>query len=80
MQVLTSPRKFKVESLKDKFYQLLPVEFSRKEAIEVAASLNIKSRTADKYLFELTPTLLVKNDQYGKYKKQTLQCIQQIIH
>jgi len=36
------------------------VEFSRKEAIELAGKLNIKARTADKYLAELTPSLLQK--------------------
>ncbi|RPH32278.1 MAG: hypothetical protein EHM93_09875 [Bacteroidales bacterium] len=39
--------------MKDKFYNLLPNEFTRKEAIEIAAKLNIKPRTADKYLYEL---------------------------
>jgi hypothetical protein len=78
LQLLTSPKKMKQETMKDRFYNLLPDEFLRKEAIEIAAKLNIKPRTADKYLNELTPLNLLKDPVYGKYKKQNMQSVQSV--
>jgi hypothetical protein len=69
-------KKLKPETMKDKFYSLLPIEFTRKEAVEIAAKLNIKPRTTDKYLSELTPSHLSKDPVYGKYKKQSMQSLQ----
>lgn len=76
LQLLTTPRKQKQDTMQDKFYQLLPTEFTRKEAVEIAAKINIKPRTADKYLTQLTPTFLTKDNAYGKYRKQTVQSVQ----
>lgn len=78
LQLNTMSKKLKPETMKDKFYNLLPDEFTRKEAIDIAAKLNIKPRTADKYLYELTPSLLSKDPAYGKYKKQSMQSLQSI--
>lgn len=78
LQLMTTSKKLKQETMKDKFYNLLPDEFLRKEAIEIAAKLNIKPRTADKYLNELTPSNLLKDPVYGKYKKQNMQSVQSV--
>jgi hypothetical protein len=78
LQLLTSPKKMKQETMKERFYNLLPDEFLRKEAIEIATKLNIKPRTADKYLNELTPSNLIKDPVYGKYKKQNMQSVQSV--
>jgi hypothetical protein len=69
LQLCTMSKNQKPETMKDKFYSLLPVEFTRKEAVEIAAKLNIKPRTTDKYLSELTPSHLTKDPLYGRYKK-----------
>jgi hypothetical protein len=78
LQLATTSKKMKQETMKDRFYNLLPDEFLRKEAIEIAAKLNIKPRTADKYLNELTPSNLLKDPVYGKYKKQNMQSVQSV--
>jgi hypothetical protein len=72
------PKKLKPETMKDKLYSLLPIEFTRKEAVEIASKLNIKPRTTDKYLYELTPSHLSKDPVYGKYKKQSMQSMQSV--
>ncbi len=76
LQLITMPKKLKPETMKDKFYNSLPIEFTRKEAVEIAGKLNIKPRTTDKYLAELTPSQLTKDPVYGKYKKQSMQSMQ----
>jgi hypothetical protein len=78
LQLITMPKKLKPETMKDKFYSLLPTEFTRKEAVLIAEKLNIKPRTTDKYLAELTPSHLTKDPVYGKYKKQSLQSMQSV--
>jgi hypothetical protein len=75
LQLITMPKKLKPETMKDRFYNSLPIEFTRKEAVEIAGKLNIKPRTTDKYLAELTPSQLTKDPVYGKYKKQSMQSI-----
>jgi hypothetical protein len=78
LQLCTMPKKLKPETMKDKLYSLLPNEFTRKEAVEIGSKLNIKPRTIDKYLFELTPSHLSKDPMYGKYKKQSMQSMQSV--
>jgi len=78
LQLCTMSKNLKPETMKDKFFSLLPLEFTRKEAVEIAAKLNIKPRTTDKYLSELTPSQLSKDPVYGKYKKQSLQSMQSV--
>lgn len=78
LQLCTMSKKIKPETMKDKLYSLLPVEFTRKEAVEIATKLNIKPRTTDKYLSELTPSHLSKDPMYGKYKKQSMQSMQSV--
>jgi hypothetical protein len=78
LQLCTMSKKLKPETMKDKFYSLLPTEFTRKEAVIIAEKLNIKPRTTDKYLAELTPAHLTKDPVYGKYKKQSMQSMQSV--
>jgi hypothetical protein len=78
LQLCTMTKKLKPETMKDKLYSLLPIEFTRKEAIEIGSKLNIKPRTTDKYLYELTPSHLSKDPAYGKYKKQSMQSMQSV--
>jgi len=76
LQLNTMPKKQKQETMRDKFYNLLPDEFTRKEAVEIAAKLSIKPRTTDKYLHQLTPSVLSKDSEFGKYRKQSVQSVQ----
>ena len=58
-----------VKTLK-KFYDLLPDNFQRKEAIELALNkLQIKERTADGYLAKLVSNNLLDNSRSGFYNK-----------
>jgi len=53
-----------------KFYDLLPDNFQRKDAIEIAISqLKIKERTADGYLSKLLTSKLLDNPRSGQYEK-----------
>ena len=53
-----------------KFYDLLPDNFQRKEAIELALNkLQIKERTADGYLSKLLISKLLDNPRSGQYEK-----------
>lgn len=53
-----------------KFYDLLPDNFQRKEAIELALNkLQIKERTADGYLSKLLTNKLLDNPRSGQYEK-----------
>lgn len=57
------------DTLKGRFLEKLPDEFTRQEAIEIAASLGIQERTADKYLKAFIGKHLEKSMNYGKYNK-----------
>ena len=53
-----------------RFYDLLPDNFQRKEAIELALNrLQIKERTADGYLSKLLTNKLLDNPRSGQYEK-----------
>lgn len=53
-----------------RFYDLLPDNFQRKDAIELAnTKLNIKERTADSYLSKLVTINLLDNTRSGFYEK-----------
>ena len=52
-----------------KFIDLLPDEFQRKEAVELALSINVKERTADGYLAKLVAIKQLDNTRLGFYKK-----------
>ena len=59
---------FKSGENKKLFYDALPNEFQRKEAIEIAVNFNIKERTADNFLKACLGKYLIKSDT-GLYKK-----------
>jgi len=51
------------------FYEKLPNEFKREEAVAVGISLNIPDRTVDHYLKIFIGKILEKSVKYGYYKK-----------
>ena len=59
---------FKSGENKKLFYDALPNEFQRKEAVEIAVNFNIKERTADNFLKACLGKYLIKSDT-GLYKK-----------
>jgi hypothetical protein len=59
---------FKSGENKKLFFEALPIEFQRKEAIETALIFNIKERTADNFLKACLGKYLIKSDT-GLYKK-----------
>lgn len=59
---------FKSGENKKLFYEALPNEFQRKEAIEIGVNFNIKERTADNFLKACLGKYLTKSDT-GLYKK-----------
>ena len=59
---------FKSGENKKLFFDALPNEFQRKEAIEIGLKFNIKERTADKFLKDCLGKYLIKSDT-GLYKK-----------
>ena len=62
-----------VDDAVKRFYNNLPSEFSRKQAIEIAKKENIKTRTADAYLKKLSKSNFIekiKNGYYTKPEKQ----------
>lgn len=52
-----------------KFFDLLPSNFKRKEAIQVAESMDIKERTADTYLSKLVAHKYLDKNKFGDYSK-----------
>lgn len=52
-----------------KFFDLLPDEFLRKEAVAIALTINFKERTADGYLSRLVSSKLLEQDKLGHYSK-----------
>lgn len=52
-----------------KFFDLLPDEFLRKDAVAIALTINIKERTADGYLSKLVSSKLLEQDKLGHYTK-----------
>jgi hypothetical protein len=68
----TLPKTDKVRSkMMKQFYDNLPESFQRKDAITLGAQLNIKERTVDKYLKNLSEGHFLVNDEknYGNYIK-----------
>lgn len=59
---------FKSGEKKKQFFDALPLEFKRKEAIEIGKTYKLAERTIDNLLKDCTGTLLTKTD-YGVYKK-----------
>ena len=63
---------------KVKFFEQLPTEFSRQQAVDIAKTLEISERTADKYLKSLIGKYLEKSNTYGHYKKVSVQTVQSV--
>jgi hypothetical protein len=59
---------FKSGENKKLFYDALPNEFQRKEAVEIGVNFNIKERTTDNFLKACLGKYLIKSDT-GLYKK-----------
>jgi hypothetical protein len=51
------------------FFDALPAQFQRKEAIAIAQNFNIAERTADEYLKKLLSSKWLDNSRYGWYDK-----------
>ncbi len=64
------------DNMKTKFFEQLPNEFSRQQAIDIAKSLEISERTADKYLKSFIGKYLERANTYGHYKKAAVQSVQ----
>jgi hypothetical protein len=62
--------------MKTKFFEQLPDEFSRQQAIDIAKTLEISERTADKYLKSFIGKYLERANTYGHYKKAAVQSVQ----
>ncbi|MEY4954165.1 MAG: hypothetical protein RI981_250 [Bacteroidota bacterium] len=60
------------------FYNNLPNRFNRKQALEVADSLSIKSRRMDTYLKELTVSNKLRKADHGIYEKYTFAKLQHL--
>jgi hypothetical protein len=69
LYITTNTNAIPADTLKGRFLERLPDEFTRQEAVEIAQSLNIQERTADKYLKSFLGKHLEKSLNYGKYKK-----------
>ena len=54
---------------KQEFFQELPTEFKREQAISIANKYGIKPRTADNLLKKLTEPGILSQPDYGLYKK-----------
>jgi hypothetical protein len=54
------------------FYEALPSgkEFTRKEAVEIGKTINIKDRTVGKYLQSFVGGLIEQQIKYGPYRKK----------
>ncbi len=61
------------DNMKTKFFEQLPHEFSRQQAIDIAKSLEISERTADKYLKSFIGKYLERANTYGHYSKVLVQ-------
>jgi hypothetical protein len=59
---------FKSGEKKKQFFDALPLEFKRKEAIEIGKTYKLSERTIDNLLKDCLVTLLTQPD-YGVYKK-----------
>ena len=62
----------KVEDRSEELYNLLPVVFTRKEALNFMDTLNVKERTIERYLRTLVKAGKLDNKERGKYKKIAL--------
>jgi hypothetical protein len=61
----------KRENREERFYSILPNEFSRKHYVEVAQQLNIPDKTAQNYIAKLLKTGLIHRDKQDFYLKMS---------
>ena len=59
----------KWNSAKSKFYSLLPIEFSRANAIEKGILVKVTERTVDNWLKKLEGGGYLEKIKHGKYRK-----------
>jgi len=68
IEVFQKLPKHKLKGIKQKFYDALPDTFNRQEYIQTASGLEIKEKTAEKYITQFRESELLKHD-YNKYTK-----------
>ena len=59
----------KLPNVTQTFYKALPNRFTRKEADTIADKLNIKYKTAEKYMKDMITQKLIKLLKHGTYEK-----------
>lgn len=67
-QAIIQPKR---ENREQRFFNLLPEEFSRKDYVEVAEQLNIPDKTAQNYISKLLKNGLIHRDKQDYYIKST---------
>jgi hypothetical protein len=68
------PEDVKLSRSKDKkeqFFDMLPEKFTYQEFVEMAKSLNIRPRTAERYIALFCEKELINRDQLGSYTNLT---------
>lgn len=65
-QAIIQPKR---ENREDRFFNLLPDEFSRKDYVEIAQQLNIPDKTAQNYIAKLVSKGLIHRDRQDYYIK-----------
>jgi len=59
----------KGREIKQKFYDALPSTFSYKKSLEVSDNIELKRKTAEKYLHDFRDGGILERVGHGKYKK-----------
>ena len=73
LTVTRETKLLKKESPKEQFLERLAAEFSRKEYLELAASLKIKEKSAEGYITDFVKSQQIERTGQGHYKNlQTL--------
>ena len=57
------------EAMRSRFFAALPDSFDRPKYIEVAASLNISEKTAERYIREFCSSAQLDHPSNGQYQK-----------
>ena len=68
LEVFQKLPKHKLKGIKQQFYEALPDEFNRQEYLKVSSGLNIKEKTAEKYITQFRENVLLNHD-FNKYTK-----------
>ena len=54
---------------KAQLLEMLPSEFSRKEAVNLSKKINLSSRTVDNYLRDYLSSQQIENIDFGTFRK-----------